>query len=145
MMLFISAAKYRRNNKDLLLQLVWFFFFCSFWLSGKDKNRLRNVIFFLLFIYCFMLDSTTWIIMELHVLRNTVQVRSASPGSSSAEINRHFDTNFYRIRHRDNSVTCKGKKFGQAGRQIKCVWVNWSQSFSASSKTVFLIKYEKER
>jgi len=78
-----------------------------------------------------MLDSTTQIITELHLLKNTVQVKSAS--TSSVEINRHFAINFYRTRHRDFAVMCKGKKFGQADR-YNIVCVNWSQSFSASSK-----------
>lgn len=90
-----------------------------------------------------MLDSTTWIITELHLLKNTVQVKAASTGSCSAEINRLFAMNFYRTRHRDFAVMCKGKKFGQAD-SYNIVCVNWSQSFSASSKTVFLIKYKKE-
>lgn len=107
---------------------------CSCWLSGREKTRFRTVVF-LLCIHSFMLDSTTWIITELHLLKNTVQVKSASTGSCSAEINRLFAINFYRTQHRDFAVMRKGKKFGWADR-YDTVCVKWSQSFSASSKIV---------
>lgn len=61
-----------------------------------------------------MLDSTTSIMTELHLLKNSVQVKSASPGSRSAEINRLFAINFYGTRYRDIAVMYKGKKYGQA-------------------------------
>lgn len=58
-----------------------------------------------------MLDSRTWIITELHLLENTVQVKSASAGSCSDEINRLFAIIFIGP---DIAVKCKGKIFGQA-------------------------------
>lgn len=58
-----------------------------------------------------MLDSRTWIITELHLLENTVQVKSASTGTCSDEINRLFAIIFTGP---DTAVKCKSKIFGQA-------------------------------